>query len=485
MYDVLVQGGSVVGPRATELLDVAVVGEQIAAVDRPGELAPEAKKVIDATGCLVIPGGVDPHCHYSLGFGAVHAEPQEYTPAAAFGGTTTILDFAFWQPPNTLHQAVEEKKAEAEGRMAVDYGFHALLGTDPPFEVIEEIGDVIRGGMPTIKTLTTYAWISDDGYRFGVMSEVAKHGGLSIVHAEDDDIAKWLTAKYLRDGKTHGAYIVETRGPLVEEAAVRRAMLLAERTGSPLYVFHIAAASAAVAVGEGRAKGLPMYGETLIAYLSFTADKLWDDENKGLLWNNYPVIKHQGDQDVLWEAVADDRLQVVSSDHFATSVADRYEKMGTTIDSLQAGQASVEMRVPVLFHRGVQEGRISLNRFVELVSTNPAKIMGLYPGKGVLAVGSDADIVVIDAARTWTVRWQDHHMSPDYNCWEGWELKGKVTTTILRGSVLVENGEWVGSKTGGRYLPRKLLPEVVSGTPDLSATFASREAPVAAIPSGR
>jgi dihydropyrimidinase len=485
MYDVLVRGGTVVGPTEAEPLDLAVVGEQIAAIDRPGALEAEAKKVIDATGCLVIPGGVDPHCHYSLGFGAVHAEPQEYTPAAAFGGTTTIIDFAFWQEPSTLHQAVEDKKAEAKGSMAVDYGFHALLGTDPPFEVLEEIGDVIRGGIPTIKTLTTYAWISDDGHRFGVMSEVAEHGGLSIVHAEDDDIANWLTAKYLREGKTHGAYIVETRGPLVEEAAVRRCMLLAERTGSPLYVFHIAAGSAAVAVGEGRAKGLPMYGETLITYLSFTAEKLWDDENKGLLWNNYPVIKHQEDQNVLWDAVADDRLQVVSSDHFATSVADRFEKMGTTIDSLQAGQASVEMRVPVLFHRGVQEGRISLNRFVELVSTNPAKIMGLYPRKGVLAVGSDADIVVIDPARTWTVRWQDHHMSSDYNCWDGWELKGKVTTTILRGSVLIENEQWVGSKTGGRYLSRKLLPEIASRTPDLSATFASAEAPVAVAPSSR
>jgi dihydropyrimidinase len=154
--------------------------------------------------------------------------------------------------------------------------------------------------------------------------------------------------------------------------------------------------------------------------------------------------------------------------------------MGTTVDSLQAGQASVEMRVPVLYHRGVHEGRITLNRFVELASTNPAKIMGLYPRKGVIAVGSDADIVVIDPARTWTVRWQDHHMSADYNCWEGWELKGKVTTTILRGSVLIEDEQWVGSKTDGRYLPRTLLPEIARRPPDLSATLASQEAQVVA-----
>jgi dihydropyrimidinase len=483
MYDLLVRGGTVVSPTAAAPLDVAVEGERIAAIDRPGALGSEAKKVIDATGCIVVPGGVDPHVHHSLGFGPVRAEPQEYSPAAAFGGTTTIIDFAFWEGPTTLHETVAAKKEEAKGRMAVDYGLHAALGGNPPFEVLEEIGDVIRDGIPTIKTLTTYGWMSDDGHRFGIMSEVAEHGGLSVVHAEDDAIANWLTAKYLREGKTHGAYIVETRGPLVEEAAVRRCMLLAERTGSPLYVLHVAAGTAAAAIAEGRARGLPVYGETILAYLSFTAEALWDDENRGLLWNNYPVIKYQEDQDLLWEAVADDRLQVVSSDHFTTTVADRYEKMGATVDSLQAGQAATEMRVPVLFHRGVQEGRISLNRFVELISTNPAKIMGLYPRKGVIAVGSDADIAVIDPARTWTVRWQDHHMSADYNCWEGWELKGKVLTTILRGSVLVENEQWVGSKTGGQYLARTLLPEVVGPTPDLSETFSSGAAVAASSPS--
>jgi dihydropyrimidinase len=345
MYDLLVRGGTVVSPTAAEPLDVAVEGEHIAAIDRPGALASDAKKVIDATGCIVVPGGVDPHVHHSLGFGPVRAEPQEYSPAAAFGGTTTIIDFAFWEGPTTLHETVAAKKEEAKGRMAVDYGLHAALGGNPPYEVLEEIGDVIRDGIPTIKTLTTYGWMSDDGHRFGIMSEVAEHGGLSVVHAEDDAIANWLTAKYLREGKTHGAYIVETRGPLVEEAAVRRCMLLAERTGSPLYVLHVAAGSAAGAIAEGRARRLPVYGETIIAYLSFTADKLWDDENRGLLWNNYPVIKYQEDQDLLWEAVADDRLQVVSSDHFTTTAADRYEKMGATVDSLQAGQAAVEMRI--------------------------------------------------------------------------------------------------------------------------------------------
>jgi dihydropyrimidinase len=312
------------------------------------------------------------------------------------------------------------------------------------------------------------------------MREVAEHGGMSVVHAEDDAIANWLTAKYVREGKTHGAYISETRGPLVEEAAIRRALLLAERAGSPLYVLHMAAGSGVEALAQARARGLPFYGETIAAYLSFTADDLWDDTpvevngrtyaGRGLLYNNFPTIKFAEDRDVLWQAVADDRLQVVSTDHCLVSIADRFEIMGTTVESMQGGEAAVELRLPVLFHLGVQQGRISLHRFVELVSTNPAKIMGLYPRKGEIAVGGDADIAILDPNRRWTVRWEDLHMTPGYNCWDGWELEGKVVTTILRGSVLVENEVFVGSKTGGKFVPRTLAPEIVGRPPDPGAT---------------
>jgi dihydropyrimidinase len=472
-YDLIVRGGTVVTPTATEPLDIAVSGEQISAIEPPGSLGSDWGKVIDATGCLVIPGGVDPHCHWNLGWQETRSEGQEHSWAAAWGGTTTLIDFAFQEGEVSLHDAVAAKREEADGSMAVDYGLHALLSGNTSFEVMEEIGDVIRSGIPTIKTLTTYAWMSDDGHRYGVMTEVAKHGGLSIVHAEDDALANWLTKKYIREGKTHGGYISETRGSLVEELAIRRALLLAERTGSPLYIFHMAAGAGVHALAEARTKGLPMYGETLIVYLSYTAEKLFDDANRGLLVSNFPTIKFQEDQDTLWAAVADDRLQVVSSDHYGLTAEARYKHMGTRVDTPQGGQNAVEMRVPVLFHRGVQEARIGLERFVELISTNPAKIMGLYPRKGALLPGSDADIVVIDPNRRWTVRAEEHHMGGNYNAWEGWELGGKVVTTILRGTPLVENEQWVGSKTGGRYLPRTLMAEIVGASHDLSATFES------------
>jgi dihydropyrimidinase len=481
MYDLLVTGGTVVTATMTAPLDVAVQGERIAALGVPGSFGTDGRRVVDAEGCLVLPGGVDPHCHYRLEFeGILTTESQEYSPAAAYGGTTTIIDFADQLPPKGLIERVEEKKAEAAGSMAVDYGLHAILCKNIAFEVLEEIGDVIRGGIPTIKTFMTYGYMSDDGQRYGAMREVAEHGGMSVVHAEDDAIANWLTAKYVREGKTHGAYIAETRGPLVEEAAVRRAMLLAERAGSPLYVLHIGAGSAVEALAESRARGLPFYGETILAYLSFTADDLWDETpieyegrtyaGRGLLHGNFPTIKFDEDRQELWRGVLEDRIQVVSTDHCLINVRDRFETMGTTIESMQGGQAAVELRVPVLYQLGVVEGRIGLNRFVELVSTNPAKIMGLYPRKGDLAVGADADIAVLDPNRRWTVRSEDLHMTPGYSVWDGYELEGRVATTILRGSVLVENEVFVGSKTGGEFVPRTLLPEIVATPPDFQAT---------------
>jgi dihydropyrimidinase len=482
VYDLLIENGTAVTPEWERELDVAVEGERITAIGRPGSFAGQARIVLDARGCLVLPGGIDPHVHYAMNFEHIlTTEGPEYSFAAALGGNTTVIDFVFQEPPSSLHEAIDARKSEFSGRMAVDYGLHAILTKGFSYDVVEEIGDVIRDGIPTIKTMMTYGYMSDDGQRYGAMCEVAEHGGMSLVHAEDDAIARWLTGKYLREGKTHGAYICEVRGPIVEEAAIRRALFLAERSGSPLYVLHMAAGSGIDALAEARAKRLPMYGETVLAYLSFTQADLWDDSpveaggkvypNRGALFNNYPTPKFAEDRDACWQAIADGRLQAVATDHALVRLRDRFEIMSTTIDNMQAGQAAVELRLPVLYSAGVGSGRISRRRFVELVSTNPAKVMGLWPNKGQLAEGADADIVVFDPRARWTVRWQDLHMSEPYSCWDGWELTGKVRDTVLRGSILVRNGEFVGSRTGGEFHPRSLLAEVVGGSPDFGYTF--------------
>jgi dihydropyrimidinase len=484
-HDVVVTGGTVVGPDGEAELDVAIDGEHISGLHEHGGAGP-ARRVIDATGCLVIPGAIDPHVHYELDFqGILTTEGPEYTAAAVHGGNTSVIDFAF-QDGLGLTETVARRREQLDGRMAVDWGLHAVLTREFTFENIEEIGDVIAGGIPTIKTMMTYGWMSDDGRRYGAMCEVAAHGGMSLVHAEDDDIANWLTAKYLREGKTHGAYVCETRGPLVEEAAVRRALFLAERAGSPLYVLHMAAGAAVDALTEARSRGLPMYGETLAAYLSFTQDDIWDETPleaegrvwgpRGLLYANFPTPKFKPDRDALWQAIADDRLQAVSTDHCSTTLKDRWEKMGTTVDSMQAGQSAVELRVPLLYSNGVATGRFSASRWVELIASNPARLMGLAPAKGVIAQGADADVVVFDHRRTWTVHWEDLHMSQPYSCWDGWELTGKVRDVLLRGEVLIESGNYVGSKAAGRYMPRRLPPEVIANPLDPSLTRTSLSA---------
>ena len=482
MNDVLISGGTVVSAHGEQKLDVAIEGERIAGLHEPGQ-GGEARRVIDATDCLVIPGAIDPHVHYDLDFqGLLVTESADYTHAAVHGGTTTLIDFAF-QEQLGLADTVADRRQVLEGRMAVDWSLHAALTRDFTFEHIEEIGDVIAAGVPTIKTLTTYGWMSDDGRRYGAMCEVAEHGGMSLVHAEDDAIANWLTGKYLREGKTHASYVSETRGPLVEEAATRRTIFLCERAGSPLYVLHMAAGAAVDALTEARSRGLPMYGETLSVYLSFTQENMRDETPlivdgeewgpRGLLYNNFPVPKFKEDRDKLWEAIIDDRLQAVATDHCSTTLKDRMEQMGRTMDSMQAGQSASEIRVPLLYTTLVASGKASASRWVELISTNPARIMGLAPAKGEIAVGADADVVVFDPNRTWTVDWRELHMSVPYSCWDGWELTGKARDVMLRGQLLVENENYVGSKTSGRFIPRTLAPEYLANPQDPSLTRTS------------
>jgi dihydropyrimidinase len=230
-----------------------------------------------------------------------------------------------------------------------------------------------------------------------------------------------------------------------------------------------------------------MYGETLSAYLSFTQDDIWDDTPllvdgkvwgpRGLLYNNFPTPKFKPDRDTLWEAITDDRIQVVGTDHCSTTLQDRMEKMGTTMDSMQAGQSAAELRVPLLYSTGVATGRFSPSRWVELIATNPARLMGL-PNKGMITPGADADIVIFDHHRTWTVHWEELHMSQPYSCWDGWELTGKVRDVLLHGELLIQDGNYIGSKTAGRYLPRHLDPTLTTNPLDPARTRTSLSAPV-------
>lgn len=473
MHDILIRNGTVVNESTVEELDVAIDGETITALlPRDGEPV-AAREVVDAAGMLVLPGGIDPHVHYEVvsSHGTVVSESADNSIAAAVGGNTTVLDFAFHEHQPTTHDAVAERMAKLDGRMAVDYGLHVILTGEPSFEVLEEIPDLVRMGLPSFKTFTTYRWIMDDGYRFGVMQAVAEAGGMSVIHAEDDALIGWLTKKYQREGKTHGAYISETRNALVEEAAVRRAVLLAERAGSPLYVLHVGAGDAAAAIAEAHARGLPCFGEALIGNLSFTQDALWDRSpieidgrtfpDRGLLFNNYPVPKSAEDRERLWNALETGGLQAVSSDHFLAKAIDRFTHMGTTIPGVMSGQAAVELRIPVLYTLGVATGRLDLPAFVRLISANSARLGGIYPRKGVLAPGSDADVLIFDPEARWNVVVDELAMDTDYSCWEGWELQGRVDTVILRGTPIVRDHVAVPQPPRGRFLERAIDPALL------------------------
>jgi dihydropyrimidinase len=451
-FDLVVSGGLAVTPSGTSRADIGVSGESIASISPPGQLVSSSRQIVDANGCYVIPGGIDPHCHYNWPIRGTRSESQSHSWAALFGGTTTVIDFALQRGDMTLGEAIAEKRSEADGTIDVDYGLHAIVTGAFPVHILDEIPDMIAAGIPSIKTFMIGDWQTDDGRRYEVMQKVAAAGGLSVVHAEDAAIADWRQNDYLQQGKKHGAYISQVRNSLVEEAAVRRALLLAEYSGTALYVLHMAAGAGVRALIEYKGRGLSVYGETLTPYLCFTSDILWSEG--GLLWNNFPTLKEKEDVDVAWQALQDGSLDTVASDHCALKAAERLA-LGTSVDTVRGGQAGVELRLPILFDLGVQRGRLSVERFVDLVSTNPARIMGLYPKKGVLQVGSDADIVVIDPHKSWTVDYSRLHMSADYSCWQGWTLSGSIAATILRGSILVRDGEFVGPRSSGRFLERK------------------------------
>lgn len=498
-FDTVIAGGTVISPTESRRLDVCIRDGRIAALVPAGE-ATAAAQVIDATDCLVVPGGVDTHVHYALhkdlgrpARNAVpdadgrlpnafsHTEGPEYSYAAAMGGTTTVIDFAYHEPGRTIKDSIALRRALFDGRMAVDYSMHITMTRDFDHDDVAQVGGMIADGFPTFKTFMTYATQANDGQRYGLMKEVARHGGMSLVHAEDDAIARWINEEYVRAGKTYGAYVSEVRNAFVEEAGVRRALFIAEEARSSLLILHMASGRAVRALAAAQSRGLPFHGETLIAYLSFTQDNLWEETpvedegqyfgQRGLLYNNYPTLKTSDDRAALWDAITSRDLATIATDHSAGSFEDRYNVMGSSLDGLvQAGQSAAELRMPLAYHLGVNGHGLSVNRWIELVSTNPAKISGLWPRKGELLVGSDADVVVFDPARRWTVDWRDLHNSARYSLWDGQEMVGAVRSTLLQGKTVVSDGRWVGDREGGQFIQRQIPAQLVGSGYDPTFT---------------
>jgi dihydropyrimidinase len=470
VIDLVVAGGLVVTPARTAVLDVGIDGEHIAYVAAPGALAPEGARMIDASGRIVVPGGVEAHAHifepmyrgWSRGEDVWLQSPEGATRAAVFGGTTTVLSFAFMavhvvEQEFDANAAVAHRRAVFAGRSYADYGFHPVLTGTPSDATIATIGEAIEDGTSTVKLFTTdlttgQAGIRiDNGSALEVMRRCAEHGALVMVHAEDDDRIKYMEARLAREGRDRleNAHLVHTT--IGEEMAVRSVARLAAEAGAALYVVHVTGREPLAAVAEYRERGQPVYGETLHNLLCFSSDDYRKPD--GAKYHIGMALKPSGHQEALWAGLADGRLSVLATDEYTTSYA--VKMAGTTIPTTPGGHAGIETRGTIAFSEGYVRGRMTLERFVEVFATNPAKLMGLYPRKGAIAAGSDADLAIWDPAVERTITMEHLHHESDYSPWEGWHVRGWPMTTILRGKVVVDEGVLRGSPADGTWLRRK------------------------------
>jgi len=469
MFDLIIRGGDVVTPEGVVRCDVAVASETIAAIATPGALpADSAKQLIDATGHIVMPGGIDPHVHLHHvwikpdGTPLVTAGPEQVGRAALFGGTTTFIDFAYWRDGVSALEAVEARDKDFVGKSPCDWAYHIMLHSEPPPEFAGQLAEAIQAGYPTLKIFTTNILPSRSGRMvdFGDIWEafqvLAQEGGLGVIHAEDNDIVMHMYAKLIRDGRVGYEHLAEVHNQLSEDLSFRRILRLAE--SAALYMMHVSAGTGVAAIAEARGKGLPVYGETLHQYLLYSANDY--KRPNGQIYHTYPSLKTQEDQKALWQGTANDTIHCIATDELCCTLKDK--TVGSRIDDTTGGNSGVEPRLGVMYTEMVARRGYSLSRYVDLVSSNAAKIMGLYPRKGAIAPKSDADITILDPTRRGKVRAADLHET-DYTPWEGHDIFAWPVLTILRGKVMVQNGQYLGSPRDGRYLKRKIAQKIRDG----------------------
>ena len=475
MLDCVIKGRQVVTPQAVGEMDVGIRGEKIVAVGWSGTLSEQAIQVIDASGKIVIPGGIEPHAHIGIPVPSewsgqpdiMTQPPQDASRAAAFGGVTTIVDFAgdlsFEEvedaTPKSIMSVVEERRSVFRTHAYTDYTFHYILAGEVAPETIGEIGEAIQEGIASFKIFTTFHPIRVPyGHLWTIFAEVAKHGGIMAVHAEEDEVVRYMTEKLKREGCDQGYNLHLVHNNISEDLAFRHIIRLAQHTEAGIYFVHTTAKEGVAAIAEARAAGQPVYGEALHNYLQFTCD----DYKKpgGTAIHTYPAIKFADDRDALIAGLMDGRLATTATDEYTTHKGPKL--WGDTIETVCGGHNGIETRMPVAFTKFVAERNVSLQRFVDITSANAAKLLGLYPRKGAIQPGSDADIVLIDPDMNKTLTLDDLHADSDYSIWEGFTCQGYPVLTMLRGKVIVEQGNLVGSSTDGQWLKRRVSGDIIS-----------------------
>ena len=459
----LISGGTVVTATDTYKADVLIDGEKIAQVGK--DLKAAGAKRIDASRKYVIPGGIDVHTHMELPFGGTFASDDFYTgtAAAAFGGTTSIVDFAVQGFGEPLAKARDAWMTKARGKAVIDYGLHMIV-RDVSDKVLKEMGAMVEDGVSSFKLFMAYpgVFMVDDQSIFKALVRSAEVGGLICMHAENGGVIDVLVKKALKEKKTEPKWHALTRPPEAEGEATGRAFRLAEMAGGvPLYIVHLSASHALEQVKQFRDRGLPAYAETCPQYLFLSYENYEEPGFDGAKYVMSPPLRPKWHQDELWKGLARNDLQVVSTDHCPFCMKEGFQGLPKQkelgkgdFSKIPNGAPGVETRMVLLYDGGVVAGRITLNRWIEITSTTPAKVMGMFPKKGTIAVGSDADIVIWDPKATQTLSAKTHHMRVDYNPYEGRKVKGKAVTVLSRGEVVVDKDKLVAKKGRGKFIKR-------------------------------
>ncbi len=435
--------------------DILIEDGKIAMIAKSIEF--EADKVIDASNRLVIPGGIDPHTHMDLPFGGTSSSDnfETGTIAAAHGGTTTIIDFAVQYKGQSLNEAVDVWHAKADGRTSIDYGFH-LICTDLPDDRLPQMKSMIDQGVSSFKLFMAYpgVFLVDDATIYKAMLTAGEYGGLICMHAENGVVIDAIVKRAIADGMTAPKYHALTRPTKAEAEGVHRAIALADMAHTPVYIVHLSCSDALDEVTRARDNGIPAYAETCPQYLFLDYSVYEQSGFEGAKWVMTPPIREKWNQDKLWRGLQFNDLQVISTDHCPFCMKEQKELGKDDFSKIPNGGPGVEHRMSLIYNGGVAEGRISLNRFVEITSTNAAKIFGLFPRKGTIAVGSDADIVIFDPNEEMTISAKTHHMNVDYSCYEGMKVRGVTKTVLSRGDVVIEDGKYVAKPGRGEFLKR-------------------------------